>query len=260
MVIILLNTWWCHQMETFSTLLALCVGNSPITGEFPSQRPVTWSFDVFFALRLNKQLSKETWGWWFEMPSYPLWCHCNDTRHCNNDSSMFTGMYSDHTCVVMQTVLQAAGILSALMEFLGISDNFSVISSRVYFHYLTTIFNCRTNNTKLTYHPVLILQWNHMSIKTSQITGNSVVHSTACWDQLHTMHQNSTLLTLCDEKPLVTSGDQWILLTKGQQSEKNFHAMISSSFCEFQSILMIYPMKHAHSLDVFCIVMDISYR
>ena len=35
-------------METFSTLLAICVGNSLVPGEFPAQRPVTWSFDVFF--------------------------------------------------------------------------------------------------------------------------------------------------------------------------------------------------------------------
>ena len=40
-------------METFSALLAICAGNSPVTGEFPAQRPVTWSFDVFFDLRLN---------------------------------------------------------------------------------------------------------------------------------------------------------------------------------------------------------------
>ena len=40
-------------METFSALLALCAGNSPVTGEFPSQRPVTQIFDVFFDLRLN---------------------------------------------------------------------------------------------------------------------------------------------------------------------------------------------------------------
>ena len=39
--------WWRNQMETFSALLALCAGNSPVTGEFPSQRPVTQSFDVF---------------------------------------------------------------------------------------------------------------------------------------------------------------------------------------------------------------------
>ena len=44
-------------METFSALLALCAGNSPVTGEFPSQRPVMRSFDVFFDLRLNKRLS-----------------------------------------------------------------------------------------------------------------------------------------------------------------------------------------------------------
>ena len=35
-------------------------------GEFPTQRPVTRSFDVFFHLRLNKRLSKHSWGWWFE--------------------------------------------------------------------------------------------------------------------------------------------------------------------------------------------------
>ena len=71
------ETWWLHQMATFSALLALCAGNSPVTGEFPTQRPVTRSFDVFFDLRLNKRLSKQSWGWWFETPSRSLWRHCN---------------------------------------------------------------------------------------------------------------------------------------------------------------------------------------
>ena len=71
------NPWWHHQMETFSALLALCPGNSPVTGEFPGQRPVTRSFDVFLDLPLNKRLSKQSWGWWFETPSASLWCHCN---------------------------------------------------------------------------------------------------------------------------------------------------------------------------------------
>ena len=60
--------WWRHQMETFSALLAICAGNSPVTGEFPAQRPVTWSFDVFFDLHLNKRLSKQSSG--------DLRCHC----------------------------------------------------------------------------------------------------------------------------------------------------------------------------------------
>ena len=68
---------WLHQLKTFSALLALCVGNSPVTGEFPSQRPVTRSFDVFLDLGLNERLSKQSWAWWFETPSHPIWCHSN---------------------------------------------------------------------------------------------------------------------------------------------------------------------------------------
>ena len=40
-------------METFSALLVLCAGNSPVIGEFPAQRPVTQTFHVFFDLCLN---------------------------------------------------------------------------------------------------------------------------------------------------------------------------------------------------------------
>ena len=71
-------TWWHHRMETFSALLALCAGNSPVTGEFPSQRIVTQSIDVFSDLPLNKRLSKLSWGLWFETPPCPLWRHCNE--------------------------------------------------------------------------------------------------------------------------------------------------------------------------------------
>ena len=64
-------------METFAMLLALCVGNSPATSEFPSQRPMMRSFDVFFDLRLNLQLSKQSWHQWLETALHSLWCHCN---------------------------------------------------------------------------------------------------------------------------------------------------------------------------------------
>ena len=80
-------SWWRHQMETFSALLALCAGNSPVTGEFPSQRPVMRSFDVFFDLRLNRPLSKQSWSWWFETPSSSLWRHRNGdntSEHCHS--------------------------------------------------------------------------------------------------------------------------------------------------------------------------------
>ena len=73
-------TWWRHQMETMSALLAFCAGNSPVTGQFSVQRPVTRRFDVLFDQRLNKRLSKQWSDWWFETPSRPLWRHCNN---CN---------------------------------------------------------------------------------------------------------------------------------------------------------------------------------
>ena len=53
----------------------LFAGNSPVTGELPSQKPVTRSFDVSFDIRLNKRLSKQSSGWWFETPSRSLWRH-----------------------------------------------------------------------------------------------------------------------------------------------------------------------------------------
>ena len=70
-------SWWRHQIETFSALLALCVGYSPVTAEFPAQRPVTRSFDVFVDLRLNRRLRKQSRCRWFGTPSRSLWRHCN---------------------------------------------------------------------------------------------------------------------------------------------------------------------------------------
>ena len=46
-------------METFSALLAICAGNSPVSGDFPAQSPATRSFDVFYDQRQNKRLSKQ---------------------------------------------------------------------------------------------------------------------------------------------------------------------------------------------------------
>ena len=55
-----------------------CAGNSPVPGEFPTQRPVTRTFDVFFDMRLNTRLSKQWWGWWFETLSCSSWRHRNE--------------------------------------------------------------------------------------------------------------------------------------------------------------------------------------
>ena len=66
-------------METFSALPAFCAGNSPVTGEFPAQRPVTRSFDVLFYLRFGHV---ETVNWANngdagDLRLCSLWRHCN---------------------------------------------------------------------------------------------------------------------------------------------------------------------------------------
>ena len=88
-------SWWRHQMETVSALLAICAGNSPVPGEFPAQRPATRSFDVFFDLRLNERLGKQSWGWWFETLLLPLWHHCNVniTNYGMKNMKHFRGLY-----------------------------------------------------------------------------------------------------------------------------------------------------------------------
>ena len=93
-------------METFSASLAFCAGNSPVTGEFPAQRPVTQSFDVIFDLRLNKRLREQWWGWWFETPSRSFW------RQCNVSAKKF-GRHSSDTAAEPSAKFQRYGHFKA---------------------------------------------------------------------------------------------------------------------------------------------------
>ena len=84
-------TRWRHQIETFSTSLALCGVNSLIIGEF----------DVFFDLWLNIRFRKQSWGWWFEAPSGSLWRQRNEQKSivsCARHSLMKTDENWDRLC------------------------------------------------------------------------------------------------------------------------------------------------------------------
>ena len=98
------GTRWRHQMETFCALLALCAGNSLVTGEFLLQRPVTRSFDVFFDLRLNRRLTKQSWRRWLGTSSRSLWHHYNDTislinRQAGGQDLMKSWNLVSHECL-----------------------------------------------------------------------------------------------------------------------------------------------------------------
>ena len=97
----------CNNMMTssngyiFRVTGHLC-GEFTGTGEFPAQKPVTRTFDVFVDLRPNKRLSKQSWGWWFEMPSRPLWRHRNE--YCTvlllHNPRFKWLIYDDYNCII----------------------------------------------------------------------------------------------------------------------------------------------------------------
>ena len=95
------NPWWRHQTETFSALLSIGTGNSPVAGEIPAERPVTRRFDVLFDLCLNKRLRKQLWGWWFETPSRPLLRHCNANGLWPLDALSHDHELRKHVCIIM---------------------------------------------------------------------------------------------------------------------------------------------------------------
>ena len=103
-------SWWSHPMETFAALLAICAGNSPVPGEFPAQRPVTRNFDVFFDLRRSKCLSEQSWGWWFETPSRPLWRQYNDGCMPGDNISVVLQICSDNLNAILEYYTDNAGV------------------------------------------------------------------------------------------------------------------------------------------------------
>ena len=98
------SPWYLPLMMTssngniFRVTGPLC-GEFTGPGEFPIQRPVTRSFDVFFYPSLNKRLSKQPWGWWFETLSWSLWRQCNVAQRSWYDTCTCTlaSMIPEHT-------------------------------------------------------------------------------------------------------------------------------------------------------------------
>ena len=84
-------------------------------GEFPTRRPVTRSFDVFFDMRLNKRLSKQPWGWWFETPLWPSWRQCNVRPPVSFYHSCLINLGVDKPNVLIQNSIMESNISTMVM-------------------------------------------------------------------------------------------------------------------------------------------------
>ena len=69
--------WWRHLNGNIFRATGPLWRESTGHRWIPSQRPVTWSFDVFFDLCLDRRLSKQSRRCWFETPSRSFWRHRN---------------------------------------------------------------------------------------------------------------------------------------------------------------------------------------
>ena len=98
------------------------IHRSPVNS--PHKRPVTRSFAVFFDLRMNKRLSKQSWGWWFETLSRPLWRHRNDKRPIIRKAFPCHGITMCMYCCCNMCCRCTAGAIGNIIN--DVSDNVAV--------------------------------------------------------------------------------------------------------------------------------------
>ena len=91
--ILIQTTWWCHEMETFSALLALCAGNSPVTGEFPHKGQ--WRGALMFSLMHWRHCNERYVCWWIMIISPKLCLYC--THDVNGDWNTTLGTCTPRT-------------------------------------------------------------------------------------------------------------------------------------------------------------------
>ena len=126
--------------------------DSPLTGEFPSQRPVKRSFDIFFDPSLNIRLSKQSGSCWFETSSHRLWCHCN--------------VYGTLMAIFVRAIINT--VILVLHQSYAVIGNLVIYESRIYFGltYCAKIpeiqfgpMNMHVVNTKISVLRFLCLWW-----------------------------------------------------------------------------------------------------
>ena len=169
------KAWWRHQMETLSALLAFCVGNSPVTGEFPIQRPVTWRSDAFVYLGPYQQLSKQWRRRWFETPWLSLWRHHNGifVLHLEIISKLEVSIYG--LCQVMTQRYKLYAIHHSKANIIYPSYRSVCRTLYISFHYINLKHNAIMTSKCFTYHLLFLWGIRHWITLPSQRGSNADV-------------------------------------------------------------------------------------
>ena len=270
-----IDSWWRHEMETFSALLAICAENSPVPGEFPAQRPVTRSFDVLICIWIN--------GWVNSRDAGDLRDH-----RAHYDvivmSSVHSAITSNATRVTHPLLIKMAAILAdnifkyifvkekfcffikislkfvnkcpidnnpTLTRRIGDKPLFEPIDWRIYAELGRDELNkCVSPNLKTHYIDVI------MTTMASQITSLTVVYSTVYSDADQRKHQSSASLAFV----WGIHRDRWIPRTKGQLRGKCFHLMTSSWTKSFSTKEATDTAFLGNSYDVCALTLLLLYN
>ena len=181
----------------------ICAGNSSVLRWIPTKWPVMRSFDVFFDLRPNIRLSKQSWGWWFETPSRQLWRLC-----------IFKKIFT------LIPLSRSPSTKNPIRNNQQLYPNLNVVSFG-WSMYETSRYRCRA--ISMTFTQRLPTGCKHysgviMSAMASQITSLTSVCSTVYAGAYKRKHQSSASLALVRGIPR----------RKDQQHGKCFHLMTSS--------------------------------
>ena len=165
----------------------LCDEFTAVTDEFPAKRPVTRSFDVFFDLRPNKRLSKQSRRRWFKTPSRSLWRHCNVLRKSENLHFIYLSI--EMACVF--EIFPPATEWSYILRILNaiIADVLGIVRSPGICSYDIDLIIQEHSSFSIKYYSDVI-----MSAMASQITGVLIVCSTVCSGADQRKHQSSASL------------------------------------------------------------------
>ena len=128
---------------------------------------MTRSFDIFFDLRLNTRLSKQSWGWWFETPSRLSWRHCN----------VFQPHYSDVTWESWNPNSPANWLF---LRELVYANNTKIPKLRITGHLLGVF--CRFLSQKASRAESVSVPWRHLEldyVPCNSVTMTHILFSTS---------------------------------------------------------------------------------
>ena len=149
------RSWWRYLWKHYPRYWPFV----RVTGEFPSQRPVTRSFDVFFHMRLNKRLSKQSSRWQFETPSCSIWRHCNDNnmQYVAVKTRSFFFQKSPQRSFHSSPVKASYGV-----SFVGSNSGWYLVSATAVIRAITWYIGPRFSGSRLYIKFIIMTSWHKM--------------------------------------------------------------------------------------------------